>query len=173
MTWPSNAPNKSRNNAPSNTPDNRPTNRSGTPGFTLIEVIVVLVILGLGLALLTTRGPLRSTALDLRAATSEITQALRLARARAIATDRPVIVALDPAGNAFRVGSGSTQTLPRGVTLEATAVQGPAAGIAAFRFAPDGSASGGRITLTAGGRSAVVGVDWLTGRVSVGEAVAR
>ena len=154
-------------------PSNRHSSGNRAAGFTLIEVIVVLVILGLGLALLTTRGPLRSSALDLRAATGDITQALRLARARAIATDRQVVVALDPAGNAFRVGSGPAQTLPRGVVLEATAVQGPAAGIAAFRFAPDGSASGGRITLTAGGRRAMVGVDWLTGRVSVGEAVAR
>lgn len=150
-----------------------PSSGSRAAGFTLIEVIVVLVILGLGMALLTTRGPLRSTALDLRAATGEITQALRLARARAIATDRQVIVALDPAGNAFRVGSSPAQTLPKGVVLEATAVQGPAVGIAAFSFAPDGSASGGRISLTAGGRRAIVGVDWLTGRVSVGEAVAR
>ncbi|HEY0202915.1 MAG TPA: GspH/FimT family pseudopilin [Acetobacteraceae bacterium] len=154
-------------------PNNKPSDRGAAAGFTLIEVIVVLVILGLGMALLTTRGRLRSTALDLRAATGEITQALRLARARAIVTDRQVVVALDPAGNAFRVGSGPAQTLPRGIVLEATAVQGPAIGIAAFRFAPDGSASGGRITLTAGGRSAMVGVDWLTGRVSVGEAIAR
>ena len=142
-------------------------------GFTLIEVTVVLVILGLGLALLTTRGPLRSTALDLRAATGEVAQALRLARARAVVTDRAVVVAVDPAANAFRVGSGPTQPLPRGVLLEATAAQGQAPGVAAFRFAPDGSSSGGRVTLTAGGRRATVGVDWLTGRVSVGEDVAR
>ena len=154
-------------------PNNRHSSGGRTAGFTLIEVIVVLVILGLGMALLTTRGPLRSSALDLRAATGTIAQALRLARARAIATDRQVVVALDPAASAFRVGTGPAQTLPRGVVLEATAVQGPAAGIAAFRFAPDGSASGGRITLTAGGQRAMVGVDWLTGRVSVGKAVAR
>ena len=93
-------------------PNNRHRSGNRAAGFTLIEVIVVLVRLGLGLALLTTRGPLRSTALDLRAATGEITQALRLARARAIATYRPVIVALDPAGNAFRVGSGPAVAHP-------------------------------------------------------------
>ena len=136
-------------------------------------MIVVLVILGLGLALVATRGPLRSAALDLRAATGELAQALRLARARAIATDRTVVVALDPAGNAFRIGSGPAQSLPRGVAVEATAVQGPVPGVAAFRFAPDGSSSGGRITLMAGGQRAMVGVDWLTGRVSVGETGAQ
>ena len=150
-----------------------PNKAERAAGFTLIEVIVVLVILGLGLALLATRGPLRSAALDLRAATGEVAQALRLARTRAIATDRTVVVSLDPAGNAFRVGSGPAQPLPRGVAMEALATQGAAPGIAAFRFAPDGSASGGRITLTAGGRQAMVGVDWLTGRVTVGEAGAR
>lgn len=142
-------------------------------GFTLIEVLVVLAIVGLSLALLATRGPLRSAAADLRAAAGEVSQALRLARARAIATDRTVVVALDPTANAFRVGNGPAQPLPRGVALEAVAVQGSAPGVAVVRFAPDGSASGGRITLSAGSRRAVVAVEWLTGRVSVGDAGAR
>ena len=141
-----------------------------TAGFTLIEVIVVLAILGLGLALLATRGPLRSAGTDLRAATGEVSQTLRLARARAIATDRAVVVALDPAANTLRVGNGPVRPLPHGVAMEAATVQGPAPGTAAIRFSPDGSASGGRITLSAGSRRAVVAVDWLTGRVSVGEA---
>jgi general secretion pathway protein H len=35
-----------------------------------------------------------------------------------------------------------------------------------IRFAPDGSASGGRIELSGGGRTIWVGIDWLSGRVS-------
>ena len=38
-----------------------------------------------------------------------------------------------------------------------------------IRFNPDGSSTGGRITLADGSRRVAVGVDWLTGRVSVAD----
>ena len=37
----------------------------------------------------------------------------------------------------------------------------------AIRFFPDGSSTGGRVTLMVGERSYAVDVDWLTGRVRV------
>jgi general secretion pathway protein H len=39
----------------------------------------------------------------------------------------------------------------------------------AIRFYPDGSSTGGRVTLAAGERKLLVDVDWLTGRVSIKE----
>jgi prepilin-type N-terminal cleavage/methylation domain-containing protein len=84
---------------------NRPVrDGAATAGFTLIEVTVVLVILGLALAQLAQRGPLRSAALDLRAATVTVVQGLRLARARAILADRAVVLAVDAARQTVRVG---------------------------------------------------------------------
>ena len=59
-----------------------------TAGFTLIEVLVVLVILGLTIALIVSRGPARSTGFDLRATAGSVAQQLRLTRSEAIATDR-------------------------------------------------------------------------------------
>jgi len=38
-----------------------------------------------------------------------------------------------------------------------------------IRFNPDGSSTGGRISLADGRRRLGVGVDWLTGRVSVAD----
>jgi general secretion pathway protein H len=38
-----------------------------------------------------------------------------------------------------------------------------------IRFNPDGSSTGGRISVADGARSIAVGVDWLSGRVSVAE----
>ena len=37
----------------------------------------------------------------------------------------------------------------------------------AIRFYPDGSSTGGRITVSSGERKFLVDVDWLTGRVSI------
>src|SRR5580658_4343695 len=59
--------------------------RSCVNGFTLIELAVVLAIMGLMLALVVTRGPMRGPALQTRAAAAQIAQGLRAARARAIA----------------------------------------------------------------------------------------
>jgi general secretion pathway protein H len=39
--------------------------------------------------------------------------------------------------------------------------------VADIRFNPDGSSTGGRIVLADGHRSIDIGVDWLTGRVSI------
>ena len=39
----------------------------------------------------------------------------------------------------------------------------------AIRFYADGSSTGGRITVSAGERKYLVDVDWLTGRVSIGD----
>ncbi|HEY4174844.1 MAG TPA: GspH/FimT family pseudopilin, partial [Rhodopila sp.] len=64
-------------------------------GFTLIEMVVVLVVLGLALGLVIARGPMHSATLDARTAARQLAQALRLARSRAIMSDRPVLVRVD------------------------------------------------------------------------------
>lgn len=125
--------------------------------------MVVLAVLGLLLALLLGRGPQRSATLDLRAASGAVAQGLRMARSRAIAADRVVAFRLDAPAHGWRLDDGPVQALPADVSA-ALALPG-----GAIRFAPDGSASGGTVGLQAGGRRAQVSVDWLTGRVGVGD----
>ena len=43
-------------------------------------------------------------------------------------------------------------------------------GVGSIRFFPDGSSTGGRVSLVQGDRRSDVLVDWLSGRVSVGDA---
>ena len=154
-------------------PPRRQAARAG--GFTLIEMLVVLGVLGLAAGLLALRGPPRSPAAEARVAAVEIAQALRLARARAIAADRPVAFLLDLETRAFRVGDGEWRRLPPGPALLLTAVSGQTLGerLGAISFAPDGSSSGGRIELAVPGRRLQIGVDWLTGRVQVAASHAR
>lgn len=138
-------------------------------GFTLIEVLAVLVVLGLAIAILASRGPQRSAALDMRTAAQQVAGSLRLARARAVASNRPVGVTFDVATRSVRLDGSQPGILPPGVGINVTAVLGETAGarLAAIRFAPDGSSTGGRVELEGYGRRVQVGVDWLTGRVSV------
>lgn len=152
--------------------DARGGERRGERGFTLIELLVVLAILALSLGLVLGRGPWRSPTLDARAAAGQVAQGLRLARAQAISRNRTVVFALDLASGGFRIGDGPARSLPRGLTLSMTAVADRTAGaaLAGIDFLPDGSSSGGRIGMAAGAARLWVGVDWLTGRVSVQDA---
>jgi general secretion pathway protein H len=138
-------------------------------GFTLIEMLVVVAIMGFALTMVITRGPVRSQALEMKAAVSEVAQGLRLARSRAIATNTPVQFAVDVPLRSFRIDRGTPTILPRSLSISMTAVSEETLGarLAAIRFNGDGSATGGRIELTDGQRRSQVGVDWLTGRVSV------
>jgi general secretion pathway protein H len=132
-------------------------------------MIVVLVVLGLVIGLVLARGPMHSRTLEARAAARDIAQTLRAARARAIAANRPVEFTLDPRGHSFRIDAGEANGLPPWLDLSAAVAPGETFGnrIVAIRFAPDGSASGGRIELANGKLRLSIGVDWLTGRVSV------
>ena len=144
---------------------------SRTAGFTLIEVLVVLAVVGLVLGIIGLRGPARSPALDLREAADAVSRTLRLARSRAIASNATVGVTFDVGGPALRMDDTRAVALPAGVLLTVTATFDNTAGprLAAIRFAPDGSSSGGAVALRQNGRRLQVGVDWLSGRVSVSE----
>jgi general secretion pathway protein H len=141
-------------------------------GFTLLEMLVVVAVLGLVFALVAMRGPMRSQTLEARAAASQIAQELRLARSKAIATNGPARFVLDFTSHSFRIDSGPPTALPRSMVLAMTAVadETRADRMAAIRFNPDGSSSGGRIELTDGRQRVRIGVDWLTGHITVADA---
>lgn len=149
--------------------------RRAEAGFTLLEVVVVLAVLALGLGLLAARGPPRSAALEIRAAAGELAQSLRLARARAIALNQPMGLTLDPARRSWRVDGAPERALPPGFALSIRAAGTETAGgrLGAIRFAPDGSSTGGWIEVSDGRRRVQVGVDWLSGRVSLAEQAVR
>lgn len=141
-------------------------------GFTLIELMVVLVIMGLLVGLMLTYGPMRSQSLRIRGAASEVAQGLRVARARAIALNRPVSFVLDPDGHVYRIDNGASRLLPNDIQLAMLTAAGksnPTENIDSISFASDGSSSGGRIALAEDGLRVLVGVDWLTGRVTVAD----
>jgi general secretion pathway protein H len=145
-----------------------PNRRSG---FTLIEVIVTLAILGFALVLVTGYKPPWSSGLGLRGAASELASGLRLARSEAIASNRPVPFDLDATGHVYRVGAGAERRLPANLSIELLTIIGENRGarVGDIRFNPDGSSTGGRIALADGKQRVAVGVDWLTGRVSVAD----
>jgi len=136
-------------------------------GFTLIEMLVVLAVIGMALAVVPALlGSLPGT--RLRAAADEVAGALRVARSDALASGHSVEVRFDPATRSYAVLPGrATRVLPAAV--RAMSVTTSAAfqrkGEATFRFFADGTATGGSVVLSDAVRASGVTVDWLTGRV--------
>ena len=138
-------------------------------GFTLIELLVSLAILGLALSLIAGYKPPWSRGLGLQATAAELAAGLRLARSEAILSNRPVLFDLDLIGHRYRIGAAPPRRLPADLSIELLTISGEvrSAGEGDIRFNPDGSSTGGRISLIDGQRRIGVGVDWLTGRVSI------
>lgn len=140
----------------------------GERGFTLIEMLAVLVILALALGIVAGRGPARSPAFDARGAAEQLARGMRLARSQAIAGNAEVAVVVDVARRGYQVGGGPWQAFPATLEIGVTGVPAGAGTAARIVFAPDGGATGGRVRVAGGGAALVVAVDWLSGRVTVG-----
>lgn len=140
-------------------------------GFTLLEVIVVLAIAGIIMAVVL-GAPLRSaTAGDLKASARMLASGLRQAQTTAITTRRDAVMVLDVEAREFRVGSDAPRQVSDKVDLKLYAAQSEVTSerLGAIRFYPDGSSTGGRITVSSGERKYLVDVDWITGRVTIGD----
>lgn len=140
------------------------------PGFSLAEVLVVLIVASLALAAIP---PLFSAAMpgtEVKGAARQLAASLRYARYQAITQRREVALILDLERRRYRLQEREFR-LPEGLSLTLTTgrteVIGERRGM--IRFFPDGSSSGGRIEVASGKRKAAVDVDWLTGRVTLGE----
>ena len=129
-------------------------------GFTLVELLVVLAIIGMSLAIALPLLASHVGGAALNAATSEIRAALRGARSTAIAEDRPVIFRGDPGGGYWLGRHHFTLPLMNGGQPLRVAVEGGAW----ISFYPSGGSSGGRIVVVSGNAQRRITVDTLTGR---------
>lgn len=142
-----------------------------TAGFTLIEMIMVIAILGLMMVLVTVSGTPVSPAVHARAGAEALAGALRAARSEAVTANRSVAVTLDLARRSYRWGRGPAENLPGDLSLSllTSADELVSGNTGRIRFNPDGSSSGGRVSIAGGNRLWWVGIDWLSGRVSIVE----
>lgn len=145
--------------------------RRRTPrGFTLVEVVIALAIAAIAYALVVGvvfRGP---SVYDLKTSARTLAAALRQAQTTAMATRRDTTLTLDLDSREFAVtGETSPHKLPEGIDLKLYTAQSEVENDkrGAIRFYPDGSSTGGRITVAIAERKYLVDVDWLTGRVSI------
>jgi general secretion pathway protein H len=129
-------------------------------GFTLLELIVTLAILAVVVALVT-------PSIGRGTEVAGFSALLRHARERAIVSQKPQAVVIDPAAQRVSVRIGGpdgevreSRALSERLTVEATPP--PALTV---QFEPQGGSSGGDFRLSSGAITYRVTVDALTGRV--------
>jgi general secretion pathway protein H len=139
-------------------------------GFSLIELVVALAILGLAYALVP---PLFSGAYataESRGAARQLAAALRQARNYAVTRRTESVLTIDVDKRDFTLsGDSRTYRLPPGLELKLVTAQREVVAdkLASIRFYADGSSNGARVSLGSGGRMFEVDVNWLTGRVAI------
>lgn len=138
-------------------------------GFSLVELLVVLAILGVVIAVTVPASARFYESMQVRQAARTTLAILVAAREKAISSGRAQDVMVRPATR--RLWSADRELeVPSSLRVE---VHGAAelnhADVGVIRFYPEGGASGGGIDLRrTGGGGTSISVDWLVGRVSMG-----
>lgn len=134
-------------------------------GFSMLESLVILAIIALvaGMSTQLLRPP--SAKLRVEAAARALCATLRAARSRAVATNRDMSVIIDLDRKTYWSPIAGESALPSdaALTLNVANTQQLSARSGAIAFFPDGSSTGGDLTLEGAGARTKISVNWLTG----------
>ncbi|MEX1181765.1 MAG: GspH/FimT family protein [Gemmatimonadota bacterium] len=138
-------------------------------GFTLIELVVVLLIVAVATAVTVPALLSEPVETELDAATHRIQDLFRIARDSAVRAGVPVTVTIDSATGAVWLGSetvdggavraGGPLELPPGVGLQLSEAR------ATFSFSPGGAAFADSLLLRAGTEERLITIDTWTGHM--------
>jgi len=147
---------------------NQPKRRTQA-GFTLVEIMVVMVIIALIMGLVATSMSRSVSAAEARAASRELVASLRYTRARAIIDKAEQVFLVDTENRSYQAPGRDKVELPEGVDLTITTATSELVSdaISCIRFFPDGGSTGGHIELTVNKREYRVNVAWLTGETQL------
>ncbi|MBY6205941.1 GspH/FimT family pseudopilin [Halomonas denitrificans] len=142
--------------------------RGRTSGFSLIElmIVMVLVIALFGLVGTSISRSLRGA--ELRNEAREIIAGLRHTRGRAIVERAETVFRVDADARTWQAAGEETRQLPEGLDITLTTARSELTGENAggIRFYPDGASTGGSVLLSVDDREWFVTVGWLTGEIS-------
>lgn len=134
-------------------------------GFTLVEIMVVMVIIALVMGLVATSMARSVSSAEARAASRKMVASLRYTRARAILDKQEQVFQVDTENRTYQAPGRKQVTLPKGVDVTITTARSEftSESVGGIRFFPDGGSTGGHIELTVNEREFRVNVAWLTG----------
>jgi general secretion pathway protein H len=143
--------------------------RARHAGFTLVELLAVMVIISLVLGLVATSISRSISGAESRVAARKIVASLRYTRARAILDKTETVFVVDTETRSYRAPGRPEVILPEGIEVSLTTARSELTSEAAggIRFFPDGGSTGGHVDLAVNERLYRVDVAWLTGEATL------
>ena len=144
-----------------------PTRFRSQGGFSLVEILVVLVMIALLFGLVGGSLYRSMDSVQVRKAGKSVVNALRHTRAQAIVHREERFLEVDLEARSYQAPGRDVEILPEAIelTLRTASMDILNDNRGRIRFYPDGSSTGGEITLMAGGTVWRVRVAWLTGEI--------
>ncbi len=139
--------------------------RNRDAGYTLLELLVVLVILGVGYAAVSTSFTGGNRSVDLNSALQQIAGDMRVLRSNAILSGEVLIFEILDNGQGY-ISNEKNVLLDQDLTLLANINNFPENQI---NFYPDGTSSDFKISLNSGDQSKFIASEWPTGRIMVSD----
>lgn len=140
-------------------------------GFTLIELIAVVVLLAIVLAIASLSLSKSLGSAKVRAASKDLVAALRYTRGQAIVKGTPQVLVMDLEQNSYVAPGKKSVSLPKDMVLRLTTAETEqtSASSGGIRFFADGSSTGGHVSVLMGEREWRINVAWLTGEIELDE----
>lgn len=139
---------------------------SRTQGFTLLEMLVVIMIMAMVMTIAGVNGR-GNGKLDIETTGRILQSDLRYIRSMALVANTDTSITIDVANMKYRSQDGLiSRTIPQGMDVVLTVNEGDVKGKkGTILFYPDGSSSGGKISLIKSDRKLDVVTSWLNGSV--------
>lgn len=140
-------------------------------GFTLVELIAVIVLLAIATATVTFSFSKSLQSAKIRGASRDLVAALRYTRGQAIVKGKQEVLLLNLENNSYTAPGKPVVKLPEDMTLQLTTaeIEQTGANTGGIRFFADGSSTGGHISIFQGRREWRINVAWLTGDIALDE----
>ncbi|WP_169728975.1 GspH/FimT family pseudopilin [Desulfatirhabdium butyrativorans] len=139
--------------------------RNTEGGFTLIELVVVLVLLALSAGLVFQHAGGKTDVRQAKVFAQELASFLKKARRTAVNTGGPVTVWISESEGTCSMDEAHIE-IPEAVQIEDRNVRQDEDGVPYVRFDPDGGSSGGELIVRTGGNAvAVLRIDLFTGAI--------
>lgn len=138
-------------------------------GFTLIELLVAFAIIGIALALVPIAYTKLNQSVEYKSVNRAFINQVSDARLKAMTTGKSSVIRINLENKSFGVDNDLSHKWPSSylVSAEVASREIQSDKIASIRFYPDGSSTGGSITVfRAPGNGVRFRIDWLTGRLT-------
>ncbi len=142
---------------------------SNQRGFSLLELIVVMVMISLLFTVVAISVNRSVSGAEIRNAAREVVAGLRHTRGQAIIQRQQQVFTVNVETRSWQATGGQPVQIPEGMDITINTARSELTGESAggIRFYPDGASTGGSVVLTAGEREWHVTVGWLTGEIGI------